>query len=102
MKQETFVSSADTIRDEFEPSTEFNLAEIQKPLFDKGAEQDAEMVKILFYLKLVALLRYYFHIGTYFYVCKILCVSTVIFLNIGSGRRNRNPLAKRHGFRVQF
>lgn len=44
VKQETFVSAADTIRDEFEPSTEFNLAEIQKPLFDKSAEQDAEMV----------------------------------------------------------
>jgi len=43
VKQETFVSAADTIRDEFEVSTEFNLAEIQKPLFDKSAEQDAEM-----------------------------------------------------------
>ena len=97
VKQETFVSSADTIRDEFEPSTEFNLAEIQKPLFDKGAEQDAEMVIVfLFEFTVIALLEYYF------YMLLIRYAFQQSYFYIGSGRRNRNPLAKRYGSWIQF
>lgn len=44
VKQEKFVSKVDTIRDEFEPSTEFQLAEIQKPLFERSGDADAEVV----------------------------------------------------------
>ncbi|XP_078490298.1 uncharacterized protein LOC100180393 [Ciona intestinalis] len=43
VKREKFVSKVDTIRDEFEPSTEFQLAEVQKPLFERTGDADAEM-----------------------------------------------------------
>lgn len=43
VKREKFVSDVDTVRDEFEPSTEFALAEVQKALFDRTGDAEAEM-----------------------------------------------------------
>nr|XP_039262999.1 radial spoke head protein 4 homolog A-like [Styela clava] len=43
VKREKFVSNVDAVRDEFEPSTEFALAEIQKPLFEKSGDADDQM-----------------------------------------------------------
>lgn len=43
VKREKFVSDVDTVRDEFEPSTEFALAEVQKELFAKSGDVDNEM-----------------------------------------------------------
>ena len=44
VKREKFVSTVDTVRDEFEPTSEFHLAELQKPLFEKSGEGEGEPV----------------------------------------------------------
>ena len=46
MKRERYVPSFDAIREEYEPDTEFHLAEIQKRLFQKSSDADLDMVSV--------------------------------------------------------
>jgi len=43
VKRETFNSKADSKLDQYVPTKEFELAEVQKTLFNKGGDEDAEM-----------------------------------------------------------
>lgn len=44
LKRERYISHFDVIRDEFEPTSEFNLADSQKPLFEKTSESEVDLV----------------------------------------------------------
>jgi len=48
VKREKYTPELDVIRDEYEPSLEFTLAETQRQLFEKTTEADIDMVRACF------------------------------------------------------